>query len=514
MVKIFFCFIVLLIDGFAYGQMKIHEGEFIPQINKGTHQGFVMSDSNYVYSIDFFNNNFRNEQKLIAKVYDKKSLEFQNSFEIAPEKKVGREIELVQIFSIQHSMVLVMVENSKDQPKTKRILLQLIRPDGSREEPIIADTLPSQQNVNEDFNIVVDKNETGFVICTNYPVSIDDNQKLKITAFFPDLSQKWSKTLVFPNKEKQYIFTDWHYDGSTKVFFLSRHIIDMYQVDMELSTLNQNTYFLWGYDYLQDKLKEIELSLNQRFIHKITIEQDNNRWLVAGIFANNKSFHSDGIFNLILDSAWGVVSHKIHNFTLEESRNYAQFSDSKKTRKGIDEIEIEKIIGLKNGEFVLVGEEFYKEIEEPNDGRMSNSNFTEVFHYQNIWLFWFEENGVLKGIYTIPKNQISTNDKGEYSSFALANDEDHIYFFYNDHPKNLSTDRPYGLNPRPLSNFRKMYLRGVQINSKGVVRNEVVYPSSRRVRIKPKTGAQMFDNSVYFLAQKRRENSLLRVHFH
>jgi len=513
MEKFLLCFILFIFEGFAFGQMNIDLGKWSQQANKGKHQGFVMADSNYVYSIDFSNNNFRNEQKLIAKVYDKKSLEFQNSFDIAPEKKDGSDIELVQIFSIHQTMVLVMVENLKDQPKEKRILLQLIRSNGSRDAPIIADTLPSQQNVNEDFQVVVDKNETGFVICTNYPVSLDHNQKLKITAFNPDLNQKWNKSVVFPNKEKQYIFTDWRYDGGTKVFFLSRHIIDMYQADMEFSTLSQNTYFLWGYNYTQDKLKEIELSLNQRFIHKITIEQDDNRWLVAGVFANDKNFHSDGVFNLILDSVWGVVSHKIYNFTEEESHNYAQFTDPKSTHKGIDEIQLTNIIGLQNGEFVLIGEEFFKEITEPNDGRMSPSNFTEVFHYQNISLFWFETNGNLKGIYCIPKNQISTNDAGEYSSFALAHDEHNIYFFFNDHSKNLSAERPNELNPKPLSGFRKMYVKGVQINNKGVIHNKAVYTSSRRVRIKPKSGNQMLDHSVYFLAQKKRKNALLRVHF-
>jgi|GEM_PF-1560201 hypothetical protein len=513
MEKFLLCFVLLIFEGFTFGQMNIALGEWSQQTSKGKHQGFVMTDSSYVYSIDFSNNNFRNDQKLIAKVYDKKSLKFQNSFDIAPEKKDGSDIELVQIFSIRQTMVLVMVENLKSQPKEKRILLQLIRSNGLREAPIIADTLPSQQNVNEDFHVVVDKNETGFVICTNYPVSLDENQKLKITAFNPDLSQKWNKTIAFPNKEKQYIFTDWRYDGEGKLFFLSRHIIDMYQADMEFSTLSQNTYFLWGYNHAKDKLREIELSLNQRFIHEITIEQADNRWLVAGIFANDKNFHSDGVFNLILDSVWGVVSHKIHNFTEEETHNYAQFTDPKSAHKGIDEIQIIDIIRLQNGEFALIGEEFFKEIAEPNDERMSTSNFTEVLHYQNISVFWFGINGDLKGIYCIPKNQISTNDAGEYSSFAFAHKDNNIYFFFNEHSKNLAEERPNGLNPKPLSGFRKMYVKGVQINNKGVMRNKTIFGSSRRVRIKPKSGSQMLDHSVYFLAQKKRKNALLRVHF-
>lgn len=511
MVKILFCLILSFSSACVWGQVLVKQGEWEKQVSKGTHQGFVMTDSNFVYSIDFYNNNFRNEQKLIANVYDKKALSFHNSFDIVPEKKDGSEIELVQIFSVKESMVLVMVENIKNENLQKRILLQLIHPNGTREKPIVADTLPSNQNVNEDFQVIVDKKETGFVICTNYPVSIEDNQKLKITAFNPDLSQKWNKIVVFPNKEKQFIFTDWRYDGNHKVFFLSRHIIDMYQADMEFTNMSQNKYYLWGFDYSSDKLKEIELSLNKRFIHKITIELDEERWLVSGIYANDKNFHSDGVFNLILDSVWTVTSHTLHNLTDEENQNYAQYTDPKSTRKGIDDIQIKNIIPMKNGEFVMLGEEYYKEIDDPIDGRMSTSNFTEVLHYQNISLFWFESSGKLKGLYCVPKNQISTNDNGVYSSIAMATDNENIFLFFNDHPKNMSINNTLGLNPKPLSEFRKMYLKSVQINNKGNLKTKPVISSSRKVRVRPKSGAQLLDNSTYFLAQKRRKNSLIKI---
>jgi hypothetical protein len=503
----------LMLSSPSWSQMEIHQGEWSIPSSKGSHQGFVMTDSNFIYSIDFQKNNFRNEQRLVANTYDKKTLAYKNSFDIAPEKKEGYDLELTQLFSVNQAMVLVMVENKKDHPKDKRIILQLIHANGTRETPIVADTLPSLQNVNDDFQVIVDKDETGFVICTNYPVSIEENQKLKITAFDADLIQKWSKTIVFPNKEKQYIFTDWRYDGGTKVFFLSRHIIDMYQVDMEFSTLNQNTYFLWGYDFKLDKIKEIELSLNQRFIHKITIEQDRTRWLVAGLFANDRNFHADGIFNIALDSSWSVVSHKIHNFTTEETNIFSNQAENNKGQKKIDALQVKSIERFDNGDFVLIGEEFYKEIEEPNDGRMTTTNFTEIFHYQNISLFWFDTFGKLKGIYCIPKNQISVNDDGAYSSYAIAKNKENLIFFYNDHPKNINPKNSIEGKPKPFSSFRRTYLKGVQINSKGVMKNSVVFSSSRKAHIRPEKGTQFMQEAIYFLPQKKRKSSLLRVDF-
>jgi|TARA_R110000737_G_scaffold351247_1_gene392863 hypothetical protein len=504
----------LLLSNSLWSQMDIKQGDWDTPATKGTHQGFVMSDSNFVYSIDYQNNTFRNEQRLTASLYDKKTLKFHSSFDIIPEKKEGYDLNLTQIFSVNQSIVLVIVENKKDRSNEKRIILQRILPNGTKEKEIIADTLPSQQNVNEDFQVIVDQNETGFVICTNYPVSLEENQKLKITAFNSDLTQKWRKTVEFPNKEKQYIFTDWRYDGGTKVFFLSRHIIDMYQIDMEFSPLNQNTYFLWGYDFSKDKLKEIELSLNQRFIHKITIEKDKDRWLVAGIFANDKNFQSDGVFNLILDSSWSVISHRLHNFNYEENLAFSKQSNARKADKKNKTIQIKSIERFENGEFALIGEEYFKEIEEPNDGRMTTTNFTEIFHYVNISVYWFDSIGMIKGVYIIPKNQISINDQGVYSSYTLAKNKKDLFFFYNDNPKNLSGQNPTADNPKPISGFRKIYLKSVQINNKGVTKNKIVFSSSRKAHIRPKKGSQMPDGITYFLVQKNRKNALLTIEFH
>lgn len=509
MQKILYFVLLLLMKTNSWSQLKTVQGQWNVSNSKGTHQGFVMRDSNYIYSVEYQDSKLKNEQRLIASLYDNKTLAFHNSFEIIPAPALGSTVEMTQFFSINQYMVLVMVESKKEKPEEKRILLQLIHADGTRGNPVVADTLPSYQNVNDDFHVVVDERETGFLICTNYPVSSDENQRLKITAFSTDLIQKWSKTVEFPNKETQYILTDWRYDGADKVFFLSRHSIDMYHVNQEFSSAKQNTYFLWGYDHGKDKLKEIELSLNQRFINKITIEQDKNRWLVVGLFSNNHNLRSDGVFNLILDSTWQVISHKLHDFTEIENRIFSEENVSKVKANGA--IQVKSIERFANGEFVLVGEEFYKEIDEPNDDRMSTTNFTEIFHYKNISFFWFDSFGNLKSINSIPKNQVSVNDQGKYSSYSIAKQDENLFLFFNDQTKHNPPVELLNDRSRPISGFRKLYLKTVQINNKGIQRNQVVQSPNRKARICPSKGVQFESNTVYFLNQKNRKNALLAV---
>jgi hypothetical protein len=470
-----------------------------------------MSDSLNVYSIDYLRNNLRKEQKLFVDVFDKKDLSFKNSIDISPQPNNDNPLELIEIFSIRQRMVLVMVETIPNSEK--RIVLQVINPDGSRQNEIIADTLPSLQNVNEDFEVVVDKTETGFVICTNYPISATENQQLKITAFDPNLRALWQKNIVFPQRDKQFLFSDWQYDGKQKIYFLARHIIDLYQPDYEFSTLSQNTYYLWGYDKQRDRLKEIDLSLHNRYISKISMKMADNRWIISGVFSNDKKFKTDGVFNLLLDSNMQVSSHVLHNFTIEEQRNFNKTRSPNANKKGIDDIQIKGIEVLANKDFVLIGEEFRKELEETNDGRMTPGNYTEVYYYNDITLFWFDSTGLLKGNYSLPKMQVSVNDRGYYSSYTLGKKVDRLYFFYNDHPKNMVLNASIQRNVKPISGNRKMYLQGVQIDDQGHVRKEIVVPPSRTLKTRPSKAIQLLDGQVYFMIQKRRSNALLKVKF-
>lgn len=503
---VFICYATELI-----AQMSTQIGPYSSDRSKAIHQGFVMSDSTSVYSIDYLRNSIRKEQKLYVDVFDKKNHTFINTIDISPIPENDNPLELKEIFSVQQKMVLVMIESQPND--LKRVIMQVIRKNGSREKMVAVDTLPSSQNVSADFEIVVDAKETSFVICTNYPISATENQKLKMTGFQSDLTPKWSKTIVFPQRDKQYLFSDWQYDGEGTIFFLARHIINLYESELEFTTGNQNTYYLWGYNQINNHLKEIELSLNKRFISKIGMTLGQNKWIIGGTYSNDKKFRTDGVFNLLIDQNMQVSSHLIHDFTSDEQRSFNHNSTSNFAERGIDDIRIKSIEVLENEDFVIIGEEYRKDVEEPNDGRMSSSNFTEIFYYNDLSLFWFDREGKLKGNYSIPKTQVSLNDQGYFSSYALGKSGDKLFFFFNDNPKNALQNNGLVTKPKIISLNRKVYLRGVQVNDQGQIRNEVILAPSRNEKTRPVLGVQLMDDRMYFMRQRRRKTALVSVSF-
>ncbi|MBU2018598.1 MAG: hypothetical protein KJ941_03045 [Bacteroidetes bacterium] len=499
--------VLFLLPFLGIGQVKM--GAFNFPSHKGTHQGFVMSDSSVLYGIQYARTAISGEQNLFMNTYDLESFELKESFNISPPPEMSKLFELKQIFSLGGKMILVMVETL--EADEKRISLQVIRKNGEREKPIPLDTLPSADSRQNDFEITVDKEELSFVICTNYPISINQKQQLKISSYNSKLEKQWTKNIQFPDRNKQFLFSDWQYDGGSRVFFLARYIVDLFETQAEPSTRKQNSYHLWNYDHQKGQVKEIELSLNDRFIGKLNMAYQHNQCVVAGLFANDGKFKTDGVFNLVLDSNFQKVNHWIHTFTLKERMTFNRTNLAVKTTRGIDDLQLKGLEILSDGSFVLLGEEFRKEIEQPVDVRMNPTNFNETYYYNDITLFWFNQEGKNLNMYSLPKTQVSLNDNGQYSSFHVSNEKNQLWIWYNDHPKNLKIFNLAEQKIKTTSSSGKIYLRLVKIDQNGVLNAEEVLPPSRIVRVRPQFGAKLLNGNTYFLVEKRRKRAVIEI---
>lgn len=504
----FFFFVLFGIPTVSLAQIRIQQGEWSKRKAAANHQGFLFADSNSVFAIDFQSNNFLNSNKLLAHRYDKKTQNFIETIDILPTKNENVEQDVVQLFSLQNQFITVSTEKLKDG--SKKIVLEKITAAGNHQTRIEMPLSAYDNNLNENFEVLTDKQEKALLVCYNIPPSSEKNQRLALTAYDENLQQKWTDTIDFPEKDKQFLFSDWVFDGQNSVYFTGRHISDLFQPDMELSRLTQNSQFLFGFHHTTGKLREVELSLNQRFINKMKMELDSNRWLIAGTYSSDKTFRLDGVFSLILNLDLEIQQHVLHDFTEQEMKHFTTLSPVDKKKKFSDELVLKSIQILKNGEFALVGEEFRKEWQEPMESRMTANNFTEVYYYQNILVFWFSNKGKFQSVLDVAKHQVSANDKGIYSSFLLSNTSEKLLFFFNDHPKNMEqTD--FNKMTKIFSPNKKHYLNCVQITSGGSKVEKNVTNPARNIRIQPQKGGQLLDGNTYFLRRKRGKKALVMV---
>ncbi len=508
MLKWYFLFLFILISFAGNSQISIKQGEWTHHKNALTHQGFLFADSLFTYSIDYQSGNFLSGPKLLANQFDKKTQAFVKNIDLSPQKKDNNEIKILQIFSLENNFITVYT--LKPNVGDKRLVLEKISGSGQHIKTVEFDFKSYENNLNENVEVLTDKLETRMVICNNIPPTAENDQELTITTLDSDLNSLWVDTVKFPNRDQQFLLSDWKFDGKNRLFFIGRHISNLFQPDMAYSSLKENSQFLFGYNHETGKLREVELSLNQRFINKTQTELDANQWIIAGTFSTDKTFRLDGVFSLILNLDMETQTHTIHDFTASEQKLFTTLSQVDKKKKFSDELVLKSIQIMDNGEFALIGEEYRKEWQEPMESRMSSNNFTEVFYYQNILVFWFNKKGIVSKVSNVPKNQVSANDGGRNSSFHVSNTGEKLLFFYNDNPKNRElTDVT-----APLKTFtpnKKGYVNCTEINSGSSRIETIIVPTTRHIKMQPVKASFLLDDITYFLREKRRRMALIMV---
>ena len=504
--KTIFLLSFLVFYSYTLAQVSHTQGDWVKRKNTASHQGFLFSDSSKVFSIDFHNNRFSGKQALYTNVFDKKSGIFLESVLLATMDGKDQKSQLKEVFSLRESFYTVSTMN----PKTESASVTIHKVDilGNVSQSLQIDLQSHGYTNDSEFKIITDNAETVFIVAQNIPQTESKKQRLIIECYDDNLFLKWRRTVEFPDKSKQFVLSDFNFDGENKITFTGQNIVDLYQPDLQISNLKQNTYFLFQYNYDKDQLQEIELDLNQRFIIELKIKTSDSSIIVCGIYSKTKSFEPQGIFNLLLDEKFRLKSNNLHDFTEDDLKMLVN-SQKRKSKKNKFELQLHSVLLFDDGEFMLLTEEFQKEWDVANNREIDGNNYTETFIYGNILHFKFDQYGQWEKSGVITKRQTSVNDDGVYSSISAAkSNTKNIVILFNDNPKNIEN----GNSGSPVATAgQKTFLRSVQITQSGVQTTKVITSSSRFKRITPTKSSQLLDGKTYLLSEKRRKMSLIIV---
>jgi hypothetical protein len=164
---------------------------------------------------------------------------------------------------------------------------------------------------------------------------------------------------------------------------------------------------------------------------------------------------------------------------------------------GLFNLRVGDILLRKDGGFIITCEE-YQETREPiADMTMygiSQNNFRYYYYFQNMLLLSVNPDRTVQWHSILRKDQVSVNDEGIYSSYALATMADKLVYVYND-----------------LS--RKSWnLSLYEVNSDGHVSNRIlVRAQDYEARLMPQYGGQLSYNEILIPGIERRGQVLMKV---
>lgn len=226
-------------------------------------------------------------------------------------------------------------------------------------------------------------------------------------------------------------------------------------------------------------------------LREMQVEVDNstNHVIVSGILGEVFRNAMVGYVFMQVDPHTGtIISHNAQSFSPELLTGISAKTD--KSEKYTPVYKMSQVIPRADGGALVVSEYFEKTTEnydftnyDPYYGYRTSTRQVDYFEYNDIFLMSISPEGFIDWTNIIRKRQISKEDNGAYSSYALANGAERIFFIYNEDISQNSNVMQYEmladgtLNRKSLFNPAKQEVELRPQAARQVAFNEIIIPS-------------------------------------
>jgi len=446
-------------------------------------------------------------KSIYLSTYDKETLELIDQVDITPVNSDSLSFEPTEIVSLKGRVFLFSTAQHRGS-KQRFAVVHPINSDYQREQPfILLDTLSGDHASQFDFSIVIDSAESGFVLVNKMPFESFVNQKIEFKSFSSDLKLRWNALVELPYKELNFSFDQIYFDGTNRIVFLGKQKVGV-PVELSNHVLDNNKYHLFVYDFNDKRIEEAEIKLQERWIRSVQMQVDSDRIVLAGYYERGNELQKDGVFSIGFNFKLDLLFAELSPVRSSDDEHNTQVSNGYNLQNMVSR----KLIRLHDN-YLLVGEEHFKEISPRYDMRTDITSYNDVFHFYNIRVSVIDSAGNVVNTVVIPKFQLTNNDGGVYSSIFVGQDNvgQHIFVVYNDTDRNQHVPLGDIENHKPMNSYRKNVGVCVAIDYEGNSEKHILYGSEQRMNFMPIMAGQLSDGSIIMLGERLKQHRLIRV---
>ncbi len=373
------------------------------------------------------------------------------------------------------------------------------------------------------FDFVLSRDSSKVLIYYNLPYDKYGSEKFGFNVFDNNLNELWEKKITLPYKEELFDVEDYLIDNNGNVHLLGMIFKDK-RKDKRRGEPNYKYQIL---SYLNDgeSIKEYPIKIEGKFLTDMQIAvNDEQDMICGGFYSNVGTFSIIGSYFIKVDGKTKEITAKsFKEFGIDFiTQNMSQRKENKakaKAAKGknveLYEYDLDNIILKNNGGAMLVGEQYYVRVitntYRSSSGVMSTST-TYYYYFNDIIVINMSPDGNIEWAEKIAKRQLTTNDRGFYSSYTLSVVGDKMYFVFNDNPKNL-----FYKGEGKLYNFNKgkeSLTVLVELDSDGKQTREALFSSGEAdILTRPKVCEQISENEMILFGQRRKTHRFAKITF-
>lgn len=369
------------------------------------------------------------------------------------------------------------------------------------------------------FNYKVSSDSSKFLIYYELPYDKNENECFGFHVFDVSLNKLWEKQIVLPYKDGLFEVEDFKVDNNGNV-----HLLGLIFQDKRKEKRNGEPnykYQILSYYNNGNDLEEYYIQIEDKFLTdmKIAINNDDNTIICAGFYSSKGTYSIEGSYFLKIDSQTKeIISKEFQKFGIDFITQNMTERGEKKTKKKVEkgkniemfQYDLDNIILKDDGGAILIGEQYY--ITSHTHSTSNSSYITYYYHYNDIVLINISPEGKIQWTEKIPKRQVTRDDGGFYSSYAVSVVKDKLYFVFNDNPKNL-----FYKGKGKLYNFNKSkesLVVLVTVESDGTQIKEALFSAKdTKILTRPAVCEQISDNEMIIFGQKRKKHRFAKITF-
>jgi len=448
---------------------------------------------------------FREKRRNISvKTYDYHSLEetTYDSFQLDTEYNLDEEI--VESFYVNEK-VYFFIEQFSFKEKTQKLVVKSLDTESNTfTQPKEIDYIEkAKNNKRGTFLISLNNDSTHFIVLAEDPFHKKEKKSFTAKYFDTDLNLKWEKSFSLPYGSGFTFINQVKGDNNGNLHLAIEISPDRGSSDVSFRDQSQNKFIILSYLWNKNKIKETDLNIGDKWVADMAFDiSEKDEIVVSGFYSNDRFNSIAGSFYLRLNGSDLSVQASALNPLSQDS--FTQLIGEKKANKGkeVPKMELRNIVVTENGGSAIIGEQFW--IRERSDYTTNGGFFTrQVFYFMNLVVIKYDPTGTLKWDKVIPKRQESINDRGVYSSIALANKGDDLFIVFNDDEKNLEIINDSFNNNLRNFNVLKSDPSYVRIDSDGNVKRESPFKGKKGLyKLRPLDSIQSSKNHLVILASR------------
>lgn len=247
----------------------------------------------------------------------------------------------------------------------------------------------------------------------------------------------------------------------------------------------QNEKFsILHYDFLTNQINQYKFLADGKFIFDSYFEIDNfNKTVIGcGFYSDNFYNYFSGVFYYSVDLQKKSVTQQQFKLLPSEVvvKMLGKYSSDGKNE--LSDFEIKNLVLRNDGGVILIAEMFFKTIESrtvPNVyGNYSYIDY-DFFHYHDLLVLSVNTDGTIDWNSVLKKKQVSEEDEGYYSSFALLTAKGELNFIFNEEI------------------FKKTNVINYRVNNSGMQERKNILNTDRRdLMLMPRFAKQISFNEI------------------